>query len=615
MNLSFVFYSLLVLFLFVYFGIGLSFFLIPKKLEKYAIFFSPFLGLSYLSLCTWWGIHFIPGGIEAIVLPITIPPAILLIAAFFFRKEKVSSVKWLMERDSLCLITICSVLFLLLSIPNLFLLNDFNVLVIGNNDIIHYATISEFLTRSSLVQPLPGVSQLSYFIENNNFGAYISTAVPAVVLGLQTYTLENCILNLFFIFSLPIFYLISIELFTFKSWIALIVTALIGINFHFIYILYTGFLGQVIGCGLFYTLSLLCLYPFFSSVDTPDLKPYVPACMLLMFGMISTYSPLLPIFFGMMGVFITVNTVIEQSLKKTIAFGKFLFITTLLTIIIAPGLCIQRIRLLITYSQGKAGWPMLPISPEQILGVVGNDVGWLPIANAPWTSTPNLLIARIVISAIFVLIMVLSLWTLLKNNKQLFSFSFAFLTIIFLLYAYLELIEFGPAVFGGKEYVFSGAGYMAYKILTYGLPLIIIIFFVFFNSVNYHIFNFKQKASAVILILLIIGNIWSFSAMIHMTFHKSYPIKDSILNLQTLNNMKDISSINIEEDSFSDQMWIYYFLFLDKDIYLKHSTYFTKSPQIGEWTLVNNNRRDLSQLDNTTIIPINSEYFLIKPSS
>jgi len=310
--------------LFIYFGIGLSFFLIPKT-WKYSDIFSSIYRIVLLEPVHVVGDSFHPWGNWG-DRPSNCNTSCNTVDCFgFFRREKILSLKWLLEKEPLCLIIICSVLFLLLSIPSLFLLNDFNVLSIGNNDIIHYATISKFLTRSSFVNPLPGISQLSFYIENNNFGAYISTAVPAVFLGLQTYMLENIILNLFFILSLPIFYLISIELFKFKSHIALIVTTLIGMNFHFIYILYNGFLGQVIGCGMFFALSFLVLYPFFSNVEITDLKMYIPPCVFLMFGMVSTYFPLLSIFFGTMGGFIVLNTVMEKILLRDTSF--FLQIT------------------------------------------------------------------------------------------------------------------------------------------------------------------------------------------------------------------------------------------------------------------------------------------------
>ena len=61
-------------------------------------------------------------------------------------------------------------------------------------------------------------------------------------------------------------------------------------------------------------------------------------------------------------------------------------------------------------------------------------------------------------------------------------------------------------------------------------------------------------------------------------------------------------------------MWIYYFLFDKKTVYLKYSSYYAASPQIGEWTLYESQAPDIFTLSNFTnmsnIIQINNDYYL-----
>lgn len=610
MNFDFILYSFLIALLFVYCGIGLTLFICPKKFENYILFFSPFVGLAYLGLFTWWGIHLVSGGINAFIYPLLILPAFFLLLALFTRKDQLLPIFWVLRTETLFLIILCIIIYLIISLPNIVLLNNLNVLVVGNNDIINYATISKFLTRSSLINPVPGVdAHILYLIENNNFGAFIAAAVPSSFFAIQTYMLENIIENLFFIFSLPIIYLIAVEIFTYKSQVAFIATLLIGVNIHLIYILYTGFVGQVIGCSIFLALLLVTLYPLLSYEQNHNFHSFIPLASVLMFGMIMTYSPLILLFF----VPILLYLIIVMSSKKSAEFIwnplKFLIITTIISFAIAPTLFIDRLQELTYFAQSiAAGWPMPPITPEQIVGLVGNDVGWFPIQNAVWSPPLIPVIFLLLVSFLVLFVFFLSLKKLSKDQRLLFFFAMAFLLIIFMVYIYYIIIDYISPTFTGEYY-------KAYKLLTYGIPMVIIIFLSYFKDLNLFKCKDKCRYCMIFLVVLVLGNIWSGAAMMDMVSQKSYPIKASVIDLQRLNEMQNISSLNIEERSYSDQMWIYYFLFMNHTIHLQYTTYFQKSPLTGEWTLKTRNE-DILNLENLEeIIPLNDDYYLVKNGS
>lgn len=611
MNFDYVIFSLLTALLFVYCGVGLTFLLCPKKFENYTLFLSPFVGLAYISYFTWWGIHYVPGGINAFIYALLLIPVLFLVAAVWLKKEIFYQSIRYPRKETLWLVLLCSAIFIVLSFPEIVILNSANVLVIGNNDIINYATISKFLVSSSLVNPVSGVdANILVLIENNNFGAIVAAAVPSSTFSIQTYMLQNSIENLFFVFSLPIIYIIAIEIFRYRPTIALIVVFLVGLNYHLIYILYVGFIGQVLGCAIFYALLLVTLYPLLNCKQDKEFWDYIPLASVLLFGLVATYSPFIPLFFIPLFGFLVLTVIMKKNLKTNITSVKFLIITSIIGIIIAIQLAINRLKEVINFSQPiTAGWYVPIVSPEQILGLVGNDVGWFPTAqNAANYSTPLPFFVRFLLSIIVIYILFISLKKLFQSDRSLFYFGIVFLAVIFCGYVYFSALELASPTF-------TGNGYKAYKLLTYSIPLIILFFLAYFRDIDLVNIRGKNWQYVLVIVLLIAGNIWSSTAMMDMVYQKSYPIKSNIIDLQKINNIQNVSSINVEESRYSDQMWIYYFLFMNKTLHLKTTTYFQKSPLIGEWTL-KSNHMDILNLGNLDKkIQINNDYYLVKNDS
>jgi hypothetical protein len=178
-----------------------------------------------------------------------------------------------------------------------------------------------------------------------------------------------------------------------------------------------------------------------------------------------------------------------------------------------------------------------------------------------------------------------------------------------------------------KEFLspsFSGEGYKAYKLFTYFVPFILLTSLYYLKDFEFAIpqkKNFGKKTAVIIfLCLLILGNIWSVLAMVSVSASQSGSINKDIIGLQKIADFDNVSSINIEEKSFWDQMWMYYFLFERKTVYLKYPTYYGASPQNGEWTLRKNSISvgDIlvgSSDENKTILLLNKGYFLEKSSS
>jgi hypothetical protein len=128
----------------------------------------------------------------------------------------------------------------------------------------------------------------------------------------------------------------------------------------------------------------------------------------------------------------------------------------------------------------------------------------------------------------------------------------------------------------------------------------------------------KFLAGAIILILLC-ANIFSAGLIIEANYRLSTTIHENIIDLQNISKFENITSVNVLEPPWWNQMWIYYFLFDKEIVHLKYSSYFPASPQVGQWTLKRTTNPDILSVSNMTDsgdkIILNHDYFLEKNNS
>lgn len=568
---EFIFYSILISLLYVYSGIGLTFLLSPRNLEKYSLYLSSFVGLSYLSYFSWFFAHYGTDGTDVYAKFLLLPPIIFLIAAMIVKKGRISKLLWPFRKENLLLIIICIIIFAAISMPYLLRVNGLNAMVLYNEDITAYATVSKFLTKYSLSQPDLEHGLIPYLAENNRFGAIISTSIPSSIFSIEPYRVQNISIYLFFFFGLPIVFLVGMEIFGYKKSMAMIITLLSGISFHLLYINYIGFLGQVIGMGMFLSFFLLTIYPILNCDKLSCFKSYVPLSIVFAFGLLSVYSPIVPLLFIPLFVYLLLFLISTKSVSTLLNSLIFLSLIIFVTFVISPGLFINQIKQLIYFTDVIAGWDMPVLSPDWVFGLVGDNIRMqqIPIIYRSFLSIP------------IVLVIIASFVHLFKKERRLFYLSISYISFILFLYIYLIIKE-------ASSPSFTGDGYKAYKIITYFIPIILLIGLSYFR--DFHILPIKkitktQMLGMAFLFLLIAGNLWSASAMINNQYYNFIKIKDNIIDLQKISKIDNVSSINIMEASPWDQMWMYYFLFMEKKIYLKYYTYYPSSPLNGEWTL------------------------------
>lgn len=601
--MEFIIFSVLILFFYIYSGIGLTFMLSPKNLEKYSLYFSPFVGLSYLSYFAWIFLNYSTIGSDVYAKWLLFPPIIFLITALAIKKERIGEIFWPFRKENILLITICVIIFTGISAPFLFKLNGLNTITLGNNDIAHYAATAKFITESSLVQyPIQVDEHFLYLIKTGaHFSAPFSGAIPSSIFSIEPYKIQNIVIYLFYMFNLPIVFLIGFEIFKYNKYVAMIITLLTGISYHLIYINYHGFMGQVIGTGMFLSLFLLMFYPILNCSRLSCFKFYVPLTVVFMFGLFISYSPLLPLFFVPLFIYLLIGFMSTKSVFPLLNALSFLSITIFITFMILPFAFIEIIKDLTLY-KNAFGWGMYPLTPDLVFGLVGNNMWWQPF--------PFVYVYRIVLSLPILLVSMVSLSHLFKKERHVFYISISY--IIFYLFLYTFFIA--------KELIYTssaGETYKAYKLATYYIPIIFLAclyYFKDFNISNPKKITKPQIFGALFIILLIAGNIVSAVTIIRTNYYTAVPIKDSIIDLQKIAELDNVSSINVVEPPFWNQMWIYYFLFMEKKLYLEYTSYYPASPLLGEWTLQSADTDGVINIvnDNQNVIEINKDYYLVQ---
>jgi hypothetical protein len=611
--MEFLWYSLLIFIFYIYSGFGLTFLLAPPKMEKYAIFFSPFIGLSYLSWCAWFFYNFTPWGSNYYAYWILIPPTAFLILAIILKPQIYDKVVHFVKRENIAIFVLCLIVFLIISMPYLVRFNGnlSNAITLKCGDIVSYAAISKFLTFSSLTNSNENVNNviIDYFnhlIECNYFGAFVSTAVPSSFFSLETYQIQNLLTYLFFIFMIPIIFLICHKIFDYTPQMAIVVTAICGLNFHLIYIIYQGFLGQIIGMGYFYCLFFLILYSLHNNQNFSSLLSYVPLIAFLWFGFVITYVTLAAIFMVPMLIYILYAIYTKKFIFTWLQLLKFFSLIGIVSFLIFPTIYFGRIEELLIFNQSAAGWEMSLIFPHWVFGFVGNTIlvqGFYYI--------PNLYYPFLVLLSIPVIILVLlSIKKIYLQDRRLYLLSTVYLFFIIILYVYFLFKEmYSPGI--------SGDGYKSFKLLTYFIPLILIIGLSYLKDckiIHYKSPRTKKQIFLIAIIICLLSvNAWSVIEIAKYNYDDSLSISENVLDLQKINAMNDIDSVNILEPPWFNQMWTYYFLFADKKVHLKYTSYFTKTPLNGQWDLINKEERGKD--DNSSTVEtrsLNSGYLLVK---
>jgi hypothetical protein len=612
----FFFYAFLIAALFIFSGIGLTILITPSIFEKYSLYFSPFVGLAYLSYCSWFLFEYSSMGTNHYAKFLLIPPLFFLVLAIILKKDRIISIGFPFNKENLILILICGILFLSIAYPYYSRTEGIsNTISWGNNDIVDYASTSKYLMTSSFTHPAiqsPIVNPSTSFSGNTPephlrfpwvlhkyyFSAYLSTAIPSSIFALESYQIQNLVIYLFYIFIIPLIFLISVEIFSYSKNMALFVALLIGLNFNLLYLVYDGFLGQIIGMGFFFCLFLIMYYPLITHEKFSNMYPYLPLSVLFFYGLCMSYEPLIPFIFISLFIFLFMYSLKNHSKTNIFHSVSYILLTILLTVLISPLAIIHRMEEVFLISKISGGLELPVLYPD---GIFGMNVYSLLSQSTPAIITGALSVA-------IAIVVIFSFYRMYKDNYQLFCLAFSSVAFVIVVYGYYTVLEaLSPS--------FSGDGYKAYKIMTYFIPILSISALYFFKDLHLSNitrgYNAKKIFFCGVFFLLLVGNLCSACVMISTSTQQSKRISEDIIGLKRIDSLDNVASINIEENAHWTQMWMYYFLMGNKPLYLKYSTYWDATLLKGEWTLKPNSDVIRVTIRNDPFI-INDGFYLEK---
>jgi hypothetical protein len=368
--------------------------------------------------------------------------------------------------------------------------------------------------------------------------------------------------------------------------------------------MYEGFLGQCIGMGFFLGLFFITFYPLLKYDKFSEIIKFFPLNVLFSFGLLISYSILIPLFLIPAILFIGSYFIQYRSKPFLVQSTGYISLIFFITFLISPFLFFNRIIFLISYNNVVAGWDMPVLTPDWIFGLVVNT----------FSRQPEPILIKILLSLPVVLLVIFSFYHLFKDERKLFYLFGSYLCFVSFFYCYLIIQEFFSPNF-------TGEGYKAYKLISYFIPIILLTGFYYFKVFQFAFAskNFGKKIPIfVFLSILIIWNIGSALVFISESSNQLGLIKENVIDLQKISKFENVTSINIQEPPYWNQMWVYYFLFDKKAIYLKYSSYYAASPQLGQWTLKGANQDILSEsnfTNSTETITINPDYYLVKKDS
>ena len=482
-------------------------------------------------------------------------------------------------------------------------LSSLNAITLINSDIGNYAALSAFLTQGSFLHPVVGADPWILRLIPEVFSAHISLAVPSSIIHAETYQLFNLVLYLFFVFSLPFIFIIAKDIFKLRDSLAFIVTGLAGINYNLILIVYFGYLSQIIGMGYFLSVTFLVLFFIQRREKITTLITYVPLFALLLSGLLVSYPIYLPLFFIPLAFYLACDYIWLKRLGNVRDLVIVFLISGLVSGILFPALLLSILNELPTYSSTAVGFNANPLLPSWMLGLF---TGIVPFDQLVWGTMPPVSAADIFLAVIVVIVACLSLRYLYTRDKDLFTISIFFGIFVFSFYLFLISKEFSSP---GS----TGEGYKGYKLVTYFIPLFIVVGLAYFNKFNFREHYDAKKIAAFIILILFIGlSVFSVVQIVSVNYQRSVSINPDIIELEAIGGMPNITSVNVDDPAALTHFWMYYFIFLNKKTYSS----FHYVPLQGEWTIRRGTEADVKKIlnnsTNESIVRVNAVYYLVK---
>ena len=522
-------------------GFGLTNLFLPKSLRSYWLWLSPWMtiitAIFYFVIASLFGFS---------VSQVFIPFILFLLGVDIYLLVKVKP-KFNIDIKQDLILTILVGMTLVLNLSPLIRHDKMLTTVsMGNNDIIAYTTVGDYLKDHSIAESFKTKVELTIdnlLHDGYRWGTPIINSFFLTILNLEGYQYTYISQTVLFSLFLPLLYILFRILFGKSSLVGLVIVSIFtGFNVNLLYMLYHDFFGQV----LFWGIEILLFIFFYSYFDSQEIKDkkfntYDFILGILITVLFFSYHEPAVFMFIQLGIYLITILFLRTNLFRFYlnALLKIAFIS-----IVTGSFSIVN-ALMFDFKQAFMGNPN------------NNPIGWqlfrnkIPYANpfeamGFWSihnfePMPTLL--AIILSILVLLIMIKGLF---KSKYKILTTSYL---IIFSFFYYWTAI--------------SQHNFFSYnRALTYTLPFMIILFSIGLTSLYE-----KHKHFLTVIIVILIGfELWSVVNLNKRFIREHLSVEKSFISISELKNkniMEPIYAENFIEDETSlwKQIWIGYFLY------------------------------------------------------
>jgi hypothetical protein len=531
-----IFYLLLTLGVIYLLGYGLTQLVLPKKLLPYSLWITPWIAIiTIINFLIIFSLLGIPSNISTPVLTILLGGISLYV--FFKVKPRLE----ITFSDMVLFgIVLLSIIFNI--IPILRREGILTTLSLGNNDIIAYVTVGDYLIHHSILESfysnvLLPIANLLH--DGYRWGPSILLSYFLTLFRLSGYQLGYIMQTILFGLTIPLIYVIT-RILSKASFLTMILVALMtALNANLLYMLYHNFFGQVLFWGIEGMLFIL----FFSYFGTDeeknkDINRFDILIGLTIATLYTSYHEPAVFMFAPLVLYLIIRFLMQ---KNPYAYFRKLFIIAG----IALGFSFVSILNAIIFDFGQT-----------FAAKKGQPIGWelfrkdIPFAN-PFEALgfysihsfpPMPMVIAVLLSLVTISVII---WGILKSKQRLMIVCY-FIVFIFFLY--------WSGIYNHHFFDYN-------RVVTYTLPFFIVLFVIGFSEL---VVVPKVK---IILLLVLVGLLMVSGIKLNKKFRTNYISVD-----KSLASLRDVPLSTIREpiyvEGFIDskisywvQNWTGYFIY------------------------------------------------------
>ena len=565
-------------------GLGFSIYIVPPKLRRFFLIFSPIIGFSILSFIGFK--LYISGyvGTDSYIGTLTFICFSCSMLLVYLRRRSILEFLPTVDMNayiaSLIVITV-------LSVPMIDQ-GRITAFSIGNLDIFNHIGKTRQAKEFSNKESKGFLGQTTYDhydLRENRFGSPFASAIISSVLDIYPETAEMVMTYTFLFILISIFYVLIVTVFGFPRLHSFLVSIWFGLSSVSTYILLHGFEAQIV--GEIYIIAFVLF--FVHCIENGDsfsesVRNYSLASALSFWGLSITYAHVIPLILVFVCGYALLNYYLTRNIYALKSAISIVAIALLSNLLLAPYRTLLVFDNTLRHSLGSFGWSIPYIYPIKILGIFSIDENPNPIL--AWS-----------LSSLFVLY-IFSIYKI-KISKLHKNVIFPIYSLTYALISYNSIYHLGA-------YKAFGDQYKAFKIMSYLLPFTFPAMLPYLIKVTN---NISGLLCRYIYTILILATLTSSLTYLNYSRHSRFRISDDIIDLHRISKMPYVRSLNILLNDAFEILTVNSFL-LEKKMYFSSPSYEGRDvgPLKGEWDLLK--WTDLPREHSGYVYPLNSTFIL-----